>query len=188
MTWQTGSAGPPRRYALAISWSSNSTRRDPLVDSPRPATRTPSNGLRWSTGTPILMPSKMQLQRALSSSRLQGMVQWISIRQFTTENSIAPFAIPAPLWSAPDHRAVESPCALPISAAASTCRAGERTSPLLATAILRLTESTTISFIFVYRVEGVVKSRDFHKTVDKSREFGYLKLDEWERVQRICRN
>ena|SRR5438034_10074734 len=43
-------------------------------------------------------------------------------------------------------------------------------------------------FVFVYRVEGVVKSRDFHKTVDKSREFGYLKLDEWERVQRICRN
>ncbi len=42
--------------------------------------------------------------------------------------------------------------------------------------------------VFVYRVEGVVKSRDFHKTVDKSREFGYLKLDEWERVQRICRN
>src|SRR5438876_4654172 len=33
-------------------------------------------------------------------------------------------------------------------------------------------------FVFVYRVEGVVKSRDFHKTVDKSREFGYLKLDE----------
>ncbi len=44
------------------------------------------------------------------------------------------------------------------------------------------------SIVFVYRVEGVVKSRDFHKTVDKSREFGYLKLDEWERVQRICRN
>ena len=42
--------------------------------------------------------------------------------------------------------------------------------------------------VFVYRVEGVVKSRDLHKTVDKSREFGYLKLDEWERVQRICRN
>ncbi len=45
-----------------------------------------------------------------------------------------------------------------------------------------------VFFVFVYRVEGVVKSRDFHKTVDKSREFGYLKLDEWERVQRICRN
>src|SRR5437867_11650473 len=36
--------------------------------------------------------------------------------------------------------------------------------------------------VFVYRVEGLVKSRYFHETVDKSREFGYLKLDEWERV------
>ncbi len=44
------------------------------------------------------------------------------------------------------------------------------------------------SKVFVYRVEGLVKSRYFHETVDKSREFGYLKLDEWERVQRICQN
>ena len=44
------------------------------------------------------------------------------------------------------------------------------------------------SFIFVYRVEGLVKSGDFDKAVDKSREFRYLKLDEWERVQRICQS
>ena len=42
--------------------------------------------------------------------------------------------------------------------------------------------------IFVYRVEGLVKSGDFDKAVDKSREFRYLKLDEWERVQRICQS
>ncbi len=43
-------------------------------------------------------------------------------------------------------------------------------------------------FVFVYRVEGLVKSGDFDKAVDKSREFRYLKLDEWERVQRICQS
>ena len=42
--------------------------------------------------------------------------------------------------------------------------------------------------VFVYRVEGLVKSGDFDKAVDKSREFRYLKLDEWERVQRICQS
>jgi len=42
--------------------------------------------------------------------------------------------------------------------------------------------------VFVYRVEGLVKSGDFDKAVDKSGEFRYLKLDEWERVQRICQS
>src|SRR5437773_11125259 len=37
-------------------------------------------------------------------------------------------------------------------------------------------------FVFVYRIESPVKSKYFHKIVDKSCGFGYLKLDEWERV------
>ena len=43
-------------------------------------------------------------------------------------------------------------------------------------------------FVFVYRIESPVKSKYFHKIVDKSCGFGYLKLDEWERVQRVCQS
>jgi len=42
--------------------------------------------------------------------------------------------------------------------------------------------------VFVYRIESPVKSKYFHKIVDKSCGFGYLKLDEWERVQRVCQS
>src|SRR5947208_14432059 len=53
---------------------------------------------------------------------------------------------------------------------------------------LRLEQIDVSLVIFVYRVEGLVKSGEFDKAVDKSREFRYLKLDEWERVQRICQS
>ena len=54
--------------------------------------------------------------------------------------------------------------------------------------VRRLTRTIRSIGVFVYRVEGLVKSGDFDKAVDKSREFRYLKLDEWERVQRICQS
>ncbi len=43
-------------------------------------------------------------------------------------------------------------------------------------------------FVIVYPVESRLKSRAFHMVVDKSREFGYRKLDESERVQRACQS
>ena len=49
-------------------------------------------------------------------------------------------------------------------------------------------ETSISCFVFVYRVEPPVKSKVFNKKVDKSREFGYLNLDEWEPVQRACQS